>query len=143
VIFREIAFDSPDFQQECSLRNEVLRRPLGLNLYDENLSREQQQWHFGLFDADGAITACAVAVPLADHQARIRQMAVAERCQRQGHGTRIMTEVEAVLHERGFRRLVLHARVPAVAFYERLGYAVTGDEFLEIGIPHAHMEKRL
>jgi predicted GNAT family N-acyltransferase len=28
-------------------------------------------------------------------------------------------------------------------FYEKLGYAVTGDEFMEVTIPHYIMEKAL
>jgi predicted GNAT family N-acyltransferase len=143
VIFREIAFGSTDFQQECGLRDDVLRKPLGLSLYDEDLSVEQEQWHFGLFDADGTIIACAVAVPLPDNKVRIRQMAVTQPHQRQGHGSRIMRDVEAVLHERGYRHVILHARLRAMPFYKQLGFAVTGDEFLEIGIPHLRMEKRL
>jgi predicted GNAT family N-acyltransferase len=143
MIFREIAYGSTDYGRECELRNDVLRRLLGLNLYDEDLSRESKQVHFGLFDAEGMIVACAIVVPMADGQARIRQMAVAEHCQRQGHGTRIMKEIEAVLQRRGFGHLVLNARMPAVPFYERLGYAVASEEFLEIGIPHVRMEKGL
>ncbi|MBC7874938.1 MAG: GNAT family N-acetyltransferase, partial [Ferruginibacter sp.] len=35
------------------------------------------------------------------------------------------------------------ARKNVVAFFEKMGYVVNGDEFIEITIPHYIMEKRL
>ncbi|MEJ7682070.1 MAG: GNAT family N-acetyltransferase [Segetibacter sp.] len=37
----------------------------------------------------------------------------------------------------------MHARKSAVGFYEKLGYKIVGDEFLELNIPHYIMEKQL
>jgi predicted GNAT family N-acyltransferase len=39
--------------------------------------------------------------------------------------------------------MTLHARQTAVAFYERLRYAVDGEPFMEIGLPHRTMTKEL
>jgi predicted GNAT family N-acyltransferase len=38
---------------------------------------------------------------------------------------------------------MMHARKTAVPFYERIGYQVAGEEFLEVGIPHYEMRKLL
>jgi predicted GNAT family N-acyltransferase len=35
----------------------------------------------------------------------------------------------------------MHARMTAVGFYTKLGYAKVGHEFREVGIPHVRMEK--
>ena len=141
--FREIAFGSAEYEQECNLRNGILRRPLGLNVYDENLERERGQLHFGLFDSDGAIIGCAVAVPLSETLAKIRQMAVAEASRGQGLGRRIMESVEERLRLRGFRELTLHARVVAAGFYTKLGFSVVGEEFVEVTVPHVAMRKNI
>ncbi|MEO8175011.1 MAG: GNAT family N-acetyltransferase [Sediminibacterium sp.] len=37
----------------------------------------------------------------------------------------------------------MHARESAVGFYEKHGYKVVGDEFVEVTIPHFIMEKEL
>jgi predicted GNAT family N-acyltransferase len=37
----------------------------------------------------------------------------------------------------------LHARLTAIGFYEKSGYVVSGGEFLEVGIPHVKMVKRI
>jgi predicted GNAT family N-acyltransferase len=143
MTFREISFGSADFRRECALRQELLRKPLGLDLYDEDLEKEREQGHFGLFDEDGTLIACVAVLPLSSCAAKIRQMAVARHCRGRGHGRRMLDDLEKRLAARGFTRLVLHARKSAVGFYEKLGYAVVGEEFQEIGIPHVRMEKLL
>ncbi len=141
MVFKEIVFGTEEFRAECGLRNEVLREPLGLSLTDEELAGEADQLHFGLFEPDGGLVACAVAVRLSPTQARIRQMAVSPVHQRRGLGKRLMEELEAALRTRGFANLLLHARASAVGFYEKLGYAVTGDGFTDITITHFRMVK--
>jgi predicted GNAT family N-acyltransferase len=37
----------------------------------------------------------------------------------------------------------MHARTTAVGFYQKLGYARTGEEFTEVTIPQYIMEKGL
>jgi predicted GNAT family N-acyltransferase len=39
--------------------------------------------------------------------------------------------------------MVLHAQSEVQEFYERLGYTVTSEEFLEAGITHVEMRKAL
>ena len=157
MVFREIAYGSADYRRECALRDAVLRKPLGLRLADDDLEAERDQWHFGLFDAQGQLVGCIVAAPLGSggtflgpsqrrgdpRAARLRQMAVAVEFQRQGHGRRVIAEVERALTARGFTQLVLHARKVVVPFYEKLGYRAVGDEFIEVTIPHLRMEKTL
>ena len=138
---REIAIGSDDFRAECELRNAVLRVPLGLSLAAEDLSPERQQLHFGWFGPDGDLLACVIAAPLSATQARLRQMAVPREQQAQGHGRKLVQAVEATLARRGIVQWVLHARLTAVGFYAKLGYARVGPVFLEVGIPHVQMEK--
>ncbi len=48
-----------------------------------------------------------------------------------------------VARREGFRRIIAHAREPAVPFYLRLGYAVEGERFIEVTIPHFTVSKDL
>jgi ribosomal protein S18 acetylase RimI-like enzyme len=52
-----------------------------------------------------------------------------------------MNELEADLRSRGFRNLVLHARASAVGFYEKLGYVLVGDAFIDVTLAHFRMVK--
>ena len=139
--FREISFGTPEYRLECQLREEVLRRPLGLPLSDEDLAGEENQLHFGLFAPHGDLVACVVAVRLSPTEAKIRQMAVSSRHQRQGLGQRLMSELEKNLKARGFEKFVLSARTSAVGFYEKLGYTLAGKVFLDVTVPHVKMSK--
>lgn len=141
--FREILFASAEYDQECVLRQQVLRRPLGLDLYAEDLRPEAQQLHFGMFDEAGRLVGCVIAAPQSATEVKIRQMAVATDMQRRGLGRAIMQQLEAVLAARGFTHFALHARDVAVPFYEKLGYKVVGPGFVEVTIPHVAMEKTL
>src|SRR5215510_10115196 len=100
--FREISFGTREYGLECSLREEVLRRPLGLPLSEEDRENEEHQLHFGLFGPDDELLACVVAVKLSPSKARIRQMAVSPTLQGKGLGQRLMTELEWNLQARGF-----------------------------------------
>ena len=141
MVFKEIVFGTAEYRLERDLRHAVLREPLGLSFTAEELANEDMQLHFGLFEPSDNLIACVVAVRLSPTDARIRQMAVSPAHQRRGVGTRLMKELEAHLRSRGFANLVLHARGSAVGFYEKLGYAVIGDEFIDVTIAHVRMVK--
>lgn len=143
MTFRQIAFGSAEYHAAWDLREAVLRRPLGLSLKNEDLAAEDGQLHFGLFQTTGILVASVIAVPIDSGTARLRQMVVAPEFGGQGRGARLLQETEAALRSRGFGRLVLHARAAVAGFYEKSGYKVTGPEFVEVGIAHLPMEKRL
>lgn len=143
IFFREIFFGSQDYESECLLRDELLRRPLGLNLFEEDLASECDQWHFGLFAEDGSLLACGVALPVDEQIVKIRQVAVVEREQARGKGKRLMREIEVILRERGFTQVVLHARRSVSGFYLNCEYQIEGEEFEEVGLPHLRMVKSI
>jgi predicted GNAT family N-acyltransferase len=39
--------------------------------------------------------------------------------------------------------MMMHARDTAIGFYEKFGYKVMGDEFIEVNVPHHVMVKPL
>jgi predicted GNAT family N-acyltransferase len=139
----EFAPGDPLYAVAVSLRDAVLRKPLGLVFPIGMEEVERDYRHFGLVrsGAELSMLACLMVVPR-EGALQIRQMAVEGSAQRGGHGTALMCGVEQILREGGFRgRMYLHARATAVPFYERLGYAVLGAPFEEVGIPHRLMEK--
>jgi predicted GNAT family N-acyltransferase len=142
TVFREIAFGTTDYERERRLREDVLRRPLGLSLKDDGAA-EERQLHFGLFQGADELVACVIAAPISASEARIRQMAVAPAHQGSGLGRRLLAEVERRLRERGFRQLTMSARSTAVGFYEKMGYRTEGDEYVSVTVPHVRMIRTL
>lgn len=115
---------------------------MGLNLYDEDLSIENEQLHFGILDS-GDLIAGLVIVPLADCRTKLRQMWVKESHQGCGIGRFLIEKTERELQLLDFTHISLAARVHAIAFYQKLGYQISGSQFYEVGIPHQTMEKNI
>ena len=139
----EIEFGSGRYREMLVLRDEMLRKPIGLQHSEADLEKEPGYRHFGLLQEDRLI-ACLMVVPHGKDLVQIRQMAVWDSLQKQGHGRRIMEGVEEILRsEDAITRIFLNARKTAVGFYSRLGYVVVGEPFIEVGIPHLRMEKAL
>lgn len=74
---------------------------------------------------------------------RIGRVAVAQHWRRQGVGFCIMRELLMLASQNRHREVMLSAQQHAIAFYEKLGFQREGDEFLEVGIVHVKMRKRL
>ena len=139
----EIEFGSLLYREELELRDEVLRKPIGLKYSEADLEKEPGYRHFGLL-SDGQLAACLMVVPHPENVAQIRQMAVREDLQGQGWGRHLMRSVEELLTREGrVRSFFLNARHTAIGFYTGLGYVITGDPFTEVGIPHRRMEKQI
>jgi predicted GNAT family N-acyltransferase len=133
---------TPDYQRMVQLRNEILRKPLGLYFTEEELAREKDEILIGAFE-DDKMLACCMLVRGSDRSMRLRQMAVINNLQGKGVGRAIMQFAENVARDLGSRKMTMHARVSAVGFYEKLGYQTVGDLFEEVTIPHVIMEKDL
>ena len=150
---REITYGSDAYKATLALRHRILREPLGLNLWHENLSVEKDQRHFTLWQQTASLSAsaqhttelvaCLVIVPKSPGCVKLRQMAVNDRYQRQGLGQRLIALVEAVLIGEGIELIELHARESAVGFYQTRGYQRVGPAFTEVGLPHQRMTKNL
>lgn len=140
--FELISYHSDLYLQTCQLRNELLRKPLGLDLMVEDLGVESEYLHYGMVES-GQVIACALAIPVSEIKVKIRQMTVALEYQGRGTGRQLLENMEIDLKQRGFRLLELDARVSVVGFYEKLGYTAEGDEFVSVSIPHLRMIKSL
>ena len=140
--FCEIIFGSKLFKEAIELRQNILRDPLGLNLYDEGIDNEHGQLHFGLLE-NNTLVACLAITPLSDTHVKLRQMAVKEDMQRSGLGSELITAVEEHLKGIGLKKFELNARLEAIPFYKKLNYEESGNEFNEVGIPHIKMLKTI
>lgn len=141
-MIRLVEHGSSEYWDTVALRDRVLRKPLGLEFTQQELLAEDGQWHLALFAGD-QVMACLVLVPLDGGEVKMRQVAVDPDAQGQGLGRRLVEGSERLSRERGFGLMTLHARETAIPFYERLGYAVVGEPFTEVGIPHRKMKKEL
>ena len=124
------------------LRYEIMRKPLGLNFSPEELDKEKDDILIGAFDEDEML-GCCILTNMNEGCVRVRQMAVQKNMQGKGIGESIITFAENIAYDKGFKALTMHARDTAIGFYEKYGYKVKGEQFMEINIPHHIMEKKL
>lgn len=137
-----IAYGSGDYDQALALRDRLLRNPLGLSLYDEDLSDEKNNYHLGIFRGP-ELAAVLVLIPRDSTTLQMRQVAVDTALQGQHLGARLIAFAESFAATQGFTRIVLNARQTAEAFYRKQGYTSVGEPFVELGIGHVRMEKKI
>jgi predicted GNAT family N-acyltransferase len=142
MALKQIDHGTKEYLQMVKLRNEILRQPLGLSLTPDELAAEKEDILIGAFD-DDVMLACCMLTRADKNSLRLRQMAVQNNQQGKGIGASMMNFAELVSRDKGFKKLIMHARETAVGFYEKLGYKVVGDKFTEVTIPHYVMEKKL
>ncbi len=142
MALKQIDHGSKEYQQMVQLRDEILRKPLGLSFSEEELRREADDVLLGAFDED-KILACCLLTRVDKDTVKLRQMAVQNNLQGKGIGASIMNFAESIARDKGYRNLVMHTRNSAIGFYEKFGFKVSGQEFTEVNLPHHLMEKRL
>ena len=124
------------------LRNDILRKPLGLVFEKEELEKEAEDILIGAFEED-KLLGCCMLIETEPGTVRLRQMAVPKNLQGKGVGRALMQFAENIARDRGYKKITMHARKTATGFYEKLGYNISGGEFMEVTLPHVVMEKRL
>ncbi|MEY3244958.1 MAG: hypothetical protein RL253_96 [Bacteroidota bacterium] len=133
---------SEDYQKMVDLRMEILRKPLGLSFSKTDLEKEKQDILIGAFE-DDELLACCVLTKIGEDTCKLRQMAVRNKIQRTGLGAAMMNYAEQLAKDAGYKKMVMNARKTAKGFYEKLGYEIKGDEFVEVTLPHFYMQKNI
>ncbi|NNC95689.1 MAG: GNAT family N-acetyltransferase [Chitinophagales bacterium] len=141
IQFRLISLPSSEYDQSLELRDRVLRIPLGLSLFDEDLEQEKQHIHIAGFDNDTLIA--ILILQQEPPKAKMRQVAVEEKYQGKGIGKELVHFAEKWLQKNEYTEVYCNARDVALPFYESLDYEVEGNPFTEVGIIHYRMKKKL
>ncbi len=139
---KQIDHGSPEYIKMVDLRNQILRKPLGLTFTNEELENEKNEILIAAFEED-EILGCCVLCPIENERFRLRQMAVKDDVQGKGIGASIMSFAETIAKDKGYKYMLMHARDSAIGFYEKFGYKVIGTPFVEVNLPHHIMEKEL
>lgn len=142
IILKKINSKDELFNGVFALRENVLRIPLGLSLYNEDTRGDAEDAIYIALSAEKVI-GCVMCKNIGDDGIKLRQMAVDESFQKCGIGKLLVLEAERDSLQNGCKKISLHARQNAVGFYEKLGYRTYGPVFTEVGIPHLAMEKLL
>lgn len=93
---------------------------------------------------DGEIVACLRIFLKDDGNATIGRVVTSQKARGTGLGKRLMLEgVNCARNLYPGLNCVIHAQCYAIGFYEKCGFIVCSEEFLEDGIPHKEMMMQL
>ena len=135
------ARDRAEVDAALALRHEVFVVEQQVPLAEELDGRDDEALHLVAVE-DGAVVATCRLVRDGD-TVKLGRMAVAPRARRRGLASRLLEEADAQAAALGARRIALAAQTGALALYERAGYAGYGERFLDAGIEHLMMDKRV
>ncbi|TLS37981.1 GNAT family N-acetyltransferase [Pseudalkalibacillus caeni] len=102
---------------------------------------EDQCIHFVAYDEGEPVGAGRLRT--VESTGKVERICVAKSHRGTGLGKQIMKHIEKEAHEQDFSILKLNAQTHAEEFYRKLGYETDSGEFLDAGIPHVAMKKRL
>ncbi|MBT4793498.1 MAG: GNAT family N-acetyltransferase [Halobacteriovoraceae bacterium] len=132
---------SPLYQQERALRNKVLLRPFGLPDHAWEM-QDKNSYHLIAIDSEKVI-ACLLLCPKENHSIQLMQMAVEPELQKNGIGKKLVEAAVLKAKTAGLKTLFCHSRENAIGFYLSQGFEVYDEPFVEVGLKHIKMKKRL
>lgn len=144
IRFIDIEFGSSRYQELLDLRYKILLQPLGLKFLDSFREQEASFLHIGCIEnSTDELIGGLILVPVDNEEIRMMQVAVDPVHQGEGIGRKLIEHTENVAKEIGYDRIVMHAMLSVVGFYEKLGFTQEGDMFEEKGINFVRMVKEL
>lgn len=78
-----------------------------------------------------------------DRIGKVERICVLKEHRKTGAGKQIMNKIEEYAKKEGIEQLKLNAQTHAIPFYSGLGYEIISEEFLDAGIPHRTMQKKI
>lgn len=140
----EVDYGSSKYEELAKLRYRVLLEPLGFNFLDAHRAKEEKYLHIVCVDGvDDKVIGGMMLAPMDNDKIRLMQVAVEEKYQRDGVGKDLVKYAEKIAKNIGYTKIVMHAMLSVVRFYEKMGYKQEGDLVEERGVTFAIMVKKL
>lgn len=137
------ASTNQDLDAGYALRREVFEveqnipRPLDRDPFDYSAD------HVVALDESGRCVGTGRVVRLDARTCQIGRVAVAPDHRRGGVGSLVVDALERMAALRGLTEVVIHSQMPSEAFFRNRGFAREGEPFLDQGVEHVLMRKKL
>lgn len=140
IAIRRIA-DAAELEAALGVRHRVFCVEQGVPKREELDGRDGEALHLVAVEGGRVIGTCRLL--FVDRTVQFSRLAVDPAARRRGIATRLLQAADAEALAAGARRIVLHAQTYARNLYLASGYEPRGHAFVEAGIEHIAMEKRL
>jgi predicted GNAT family N-acyltransferase len=124
-----------------SVRKQVFINEQNVPEEEEIDQFEDEAVHFVLYN--NGMPAGAGRFRTVDGNGKVERICVLKENRQSGSGKAIMDKIEEHAKKQGLPALKLNAQTQAIPFYEKLGYQVISEEFMDAGIPHRTMKKTI
>ncbi len=128
IAYTNIPFGSDEYKALLTIRYEVLRKPIGMELRAKDIANDCNEFHLAAFD-DGKAIGCVLLKPLSNSTVQLRQMAILDSYRGKNIGAELVRFAETFAAAKGFTIIETRARKTAQGFYEKLGYTSYADAF--------------
>jgi predicted GNAT family N-acyltransferase len=135
--------DRTELEAALAVREEVFVVEQGVTPEGDRDGRDGEAIQLVAEDGSGAVIGTCRVLLEEDGTARFGRLAVISSHRRRGIAAALLTEAEREARAAGAHTMRLHAQTDALALYENARYAAHGERFMEEGIEHLPMEKRL
>ena len=135
------ARDAAELRQALALRDEVFCGEQGVSAAAERDGRDGEALHLVAVEDGRVLGTCRVVFRAGS--AFLGRLAVVLDERRRGIGAALLDEAEAHARAADATHIGLHAQLEVRELYAGGGYVERGDPFVEEGIDHVTMEKRL
>jgi predicted GNAT family N-acyltransferase len=123
------------------LRERVFSGEQGVSARADRDGRDPEALHLVAVEGEHVVGTCRLVFD--GTVAKLGRLAVERDRRRRGIGDAILAEAVRAARSARSASIALHAQLPARGLYARHGFVESGPEFVEQGIPHVAMEKRL
>jgi predicted GNAT family N-acyltransferase len=136
-----VARSDDEVAAALALRSRVFCDEQGVSFEADQDGRDPEATHIVAVEDGHVIGTCRLL--FRGQVARLGRLAVEASRRGDGVGAEILREADRVATEAGAESIALHAQTYALRLYEQAGYEEYGPTFVEEGIEHVAMEKRL
>lgn len=130
-----------DKQDAFTVRSEVFIVEQHVPLSIELDACDNESIHFVGYHHTKPIAASRLR--FTDQSGKLERICVLKAYRNQSYGKQLIEFMESEIIQEGYYEALLNAQTHAISFYERLGYTIYSNEFLDAGIPHVSMKKEL
>lgn len=136
------AYKSEEYNKILKIREDVLRKPIGLLLTEKDQEDDEKAIHIWL-SVNKRIVATAMLTEHSKQELRLRMVGVRPQVRKAGLGSRLIKYAEGLAAGKGYEKIIMDARITAKNFYDKLGYSSSGEQYERVGIPHIFMSKKV
>jgi len=137
----KIVENQKELEDAYFIRKTVFVEEQAVPLEEEIDAYENDAKHFIMYHEGSPVGAGRFR--FVDGYGKVERICVLKEARKTGAGKAIMNTIENYAREKDIHKLKLNAQTQAIPFYSGLGYEIVSEEFMDAGIPHKTMVKKL